>query len=237
PLKAERELIDFFENSFGPELARRSAQARGEAHAAGLDFAADLPQEWWSLVPADFGFHNSLRRGDGSLAFVDFEYFGWDDPVKLTADIPLHPGRPLSPPQGRRFRAAAERLYGDDPLFARRLAAYLPLFGLRWVLILLNEFLPERWQRRVLAGGAEGGGNAKERQLARGGTLLAQIEGRAGGRETSPLVGNAGRGGPAKSTRRAFQGAAPVDRAGARGRRARAYRIIDVARRDPSRPL
>ena len=33
----------------------------------------------------------------GRLAFVDFEYFGWDDPVKLTADILLHPGWPLPP--------------------------------------------------------------------------------------------------------------------------------------------
>jgi len=174
-LKVEKELIDFLDNLFAPELARRTAQARAQAYAAGLDFAADLPQEWWSLVPADFGFHNSLRRGDGSLAFVDFEYFGWDDPVKLTADILLHPGRPLLPPQGRRFRAAAERLYGEDPLFARRLAAYLPMFGLRWVLILLNEFLPERWQRRVLAGDTASWNDAKVRQLNRARDFLAAL--------------------------------------------------------------
>jgi hypothetical protein len=175
PLKAEKELVDFLDNSFEPQFVRQCAQAHREADAAGLDFAADLPQEWWSLVPADFGFHNSLRRGDGSLAFVDFEYFGWDDPVKLTADILLHPGRPLSPTQGRRFRAAAERLYGDDPLFARRLAAYLPLFGLRWVLILLNEFLPERWQRRVLAGDTASWGDAKLRQLNRARDFLTAL--------------------------------------------------------------
>ena len=73
--------------------------------------------------------------------------------MKLTADILLHPGVALQPPQRRRFREAAERLYGDDPAFARAACRrYLPLFGLRWVLILLNEFIPERWQRRVLAG-------------------------------------------------------------------------------------
>ena len=106
-------------------------------------------------MPSDFGFHNSLRRPDGSLAFLDFEYFGWDDPVKLTADILLHPGRPLQPTAAARFRRSGDALYGDDPAFAARLAAYLPLFGLRWVLILLNEFIPERWQRRVLAGEPE----------------------------------------------------------------------------------
>ena len=65
-------------------------------------------------MPSDFGFHNSLRREDGSLAFVDFEYFGWDDPVKLTADILLHPGSPLAASQRRRFRQAVCQLYGED---------------------------------------------------------------------------------------------------------------------------
>ena len=143
--------------------------------AASLDFAAELPQEWQSLVPSDFGFHNSLRRGDGSLAFVDFEYFGWDDPVKLTADILLHPGRPLAPEQRRRFRQGAVRLYGEDRTFERRLAAYLPLFGLRWVLILLNEFIPERWQRRVLAGDTTSWNDAKARQLDHARAFLAAL--------------------------------------------------------------
>jgi hypothetical protein len=171
----EPELIDFIDNIVLPEKRRRVADARAAAHVAGLDFAVDLPQEWRTLVPADFGFHNSLRRGDGSLAFVDFEYFGWDDPVKLTSDILLHPGRPLSPPQRRRFRQGAVRLYEGDRLFERRLVAYLPLFALRWVLILLNEFLPERWQRRVLAGDSGSWEEAKVRQLVRARAFLAAL--------------------------------------------------------------
>jgi hypothetical protein len=115
------------------------------------------------------------------LAFLDFEYFGWDDPVKLTADILLHPGRPLEPTQRRRFRRAATQLYGDDPAFASRLSAYLPLFGLRWVFILLNEFIPERWQRRVLAGETGNWSDVRARQLAHArnflATLAAKVEG------------------------------------------------------------
>src|SRR4051812_14558711 len=153
-LSDEPELTDFVDGFCEPAFARQVANAVAALEDAGVDFGAELPQEWRSLVPADFGFHNSLRRGDGSLAFVDFEYFGWDDPVKLTADILLHPGRPLESSQRRHFRRAAARLYGEDNTFERRLAAYLPLFGLRWALILLNEFIPERWQRRGLARGA-----------------------------------------------------------------------------------
>lgn len=174
-LQDESELVEFIDGSVEPELERRIAQARALAAAAGLDFTADLPQEWRTLVPADFGFHNSLRRSDGSLAFVDFEYFGWDDPVKLTADILLHPGWPLPLSQRRRFRAAATRLYGLDPLFGLRLRGYLPLFALRWVLILLNEFVPERWQRRVLAGETASWDEAKARQLARARAFLTAL--------------------------------------------------------------
>jgi hypothetical protein len=172
---AEHELIDFIEYYFVPRLSEASSRARAQMAAASLDFSAELPQEWRSLVPSDFGFHNCLRRSDGSLAFVDFEYFGWDDPVKLTADILLHPGRPLPPPQRKRFREAATRLYGGDPAFERRLSAYLPLFGLRWVLIMLNEFIPERWQRRVPAGGAGSWSDAKARQLAHAREFLTSL--------------------------------------------------------------
>jgi hypothetical protein len=172
---AQGELLDFLDHSFATAFARMAARAQAKLAAAKLDFNAELPQEWRALVPSDFGFHNSLRRSDGSLAFLDFEYFGWDDPVKLTADIMLHPGRALPPPQRQRFRRAAVRLYGSDPVFARRLDAYLLLFGLRWVLILLNEFIPERWHRRVLAGEAGGWGEVKARQLARAREFMASL--------------------------------------------------------------
>lgn len=169
------ELVDFIDNFVVPRLAMESPKALHVVTSAGLAFDAELPQEWRSLVPSDFGFHNSLRRPDGSLAFLDFEYFGWDDPVKLTADILLHPGRPLKRPQRKRFRQAATRLYGGDPVFAIRLSAYLPLFGLRWVLILLNEFIPERWQRRVLAGETGSLSDVKARQLAHARAFLASL--------------------------------------------------------------
>jgi hypothetical protein len=96
------------------------------------------------------------------LAFLDFEYFGWDDPVKLTADILLDPGRPLKPPQRMRFRRAATRLYGGDPAIASRI-------------ILLNEFIPERCQRRVLAGETGTWRDVKPRQLGQARAFLATL--------------------------------------------------------------
>lgn len=185
PCADERELAAFLDLSFSPLFERALARAKAEMEAAGLDFAAPLPRVLQSLVPADFGFHNSLRRPDGTLAFLDFDYFGWDDPVKLTADFLLHPGMTLGAAERSRFETAAQLRYGDDPAFGARLDALLPLFGLRWVLILLNEFLPERWQRRVSAGMSLDWGEAKRRQLVRARALLARmsddLEGMAAG--------------------------------------------------------
>lgn len=145
-----------------------------------LSFALPLPRRWRSLCPSDFGFHNAMRSA-GGLAFIDFEYFGWDDPVKLTCDFLLHPGMRLSEPLKRRFVAAALHIYGADPTFASRLRMLYPLFAVRWCLILLNEFLPERWAYRVHAGDGPDWENAKERQLGRASDLLASVKSNGGG--------------------------------------------------------
>ena len=166
-LPEAEESLQAFLHTFRPAFDRLIAHARRRMRVDGLDFDAILPQEQRSLVPSDFGFHNALRRPDGTLAFFDFEYFGWDDPVKLTADVLLHPGTPIMLPQRQRFGHGAECLYGHDPTFRPRLNALYPLFGLRWALIVLNEFLPDGWRRRAMAGVRESRAVAKQRQLAR----------------------------------------------------------------------
>ena len=174
--QGEADLNVFLRSEFEPAFSALLAGAKQRIKASNLDFAAELPQERRTLVPSDFGFHNSLRRPDGTLVFFDFEYFGWDDPVKLTADILYHPGTPVEAPQRMRFRRAALEVYRRDDLdFPARLAALYPLFGLRWTLILLNEFLPSRWRLRVSAGETESWAKAKARQLSRARELLARV--------------------------------------------------------------
>jgi len=101
--------------------------------------------------PSDFGFHNALRLGDGSLAFLDFEYFGQDDPVRLVGDFLLHPGMWAagsdieSCPLRTRFIAAlAPAMNAIDSRFGDRLKRQLPYLALRWALIVLNPLSPDR---------------------------------------------------------------------------------------------
>jgi hypothetical protein len=147
--------------------------------AMGASFAVPLPLTARTLCPSDFGFHNALR-GPTGLTFIDFEYFGWDDPVKLTSDFLLHPGMQLTESLRRRFATEALRVFGADGRFAPRLSLLYPLFAVRWCLILLNEFLPERWATRVHAGAELEWQQAKQRQLQRAGHLLESIEATGG---------------------------------------------------------
>lgn len=131
-----------------------------------------LPRDRQTLSPSDFGFHNALRRTDGRIVFLDFEYFGWDDPAKLVSDFLWHPGMALGTPARAAFHTMAMAIYGGDADFASRLVAGLPYYGLRWCLIVLNEFLPEAWQRRQSAGETSTWNCVAERQLAKANILL-----------------------------------------------------------------
>jgi hypothetical protein len=148
-----------------------------ESLASRADTVA-IPSGHRALSPSDFGFHNALRRPDGRLVFLDFEYFGWDDPVKAVADVMWHGGMDLPAPLGERFRDRVAPVFAArDPDFPRRLDAMFPLYGLIWCLILLNEFLPERWQRRNLGGRVADPQAARARQLARAAARLEALHG------------------------------------------------------------
>jgi len=173
----EKRLIDAATGE--PELMDFVARVREERHrrAAPIEdrLADELAPQYRTLSPSDFGFHNALRDRVGRIVFLDFEYFGWDDPVKLTADFLLHPGMMLDSPARRRFAAGMAELHGADRDFRARLRRHLPLIAFRWCFILLNEFLPGHWARRVVAGGGDRMA-AKAGQLAKARSMLGSIE-------------------------------------------------------------
>ncbi len=172
-----RGLRGFLHQELAPALGREAARAVEGYRELGLDFAGELEPDRQRLIPADFGFHNTLRRPRGGLAFLDFEYFGWDDPVKLASDFLWHPAhQDLGLDLRRRFVEGMCRIHRDDLDFPRRLALNHPLFGLRWCTILLNEFLPERWANRAFAGQDREKRQVLARQLESARRLLEQVE-------------------------------------------------------------
>ncbi len=115
------------------------------------------------LSPSDFGFHNALRDKD-KLWFIDFEYAGWDDPVKLLCDFACQPEVPVCEEYARQFwQTLADRL--RDEYLVDYAVKLLPLYRIKWCCILLNEFLTTGGDRRKHANPSDPG--KKMLQLAK----------------------------------------------------------------------
>jgi hypothetical protein len=138
----------------------------------GESFDGELRPEFRTLSPSDFGFHNALRV-PGGVVFLDLEYFGWDDPAKMICDFLLHPAMALTPALKHGFATA---MFREFPEARDRVKAFYPLFGLKWCLIMLNEFLPAHLLRRRFAGLHECDRAARQtEQLAKAAALLSTI--------------------------------------------------------------
>ena len=141
----------------------------------GIAPGAQIPWSERSLSPSDFGFHNALRRADGRLVFLDFEYFGWDDPAKMAADFLLHPAMRLPPALKRRFLSGLMAAWPGAPKLVLRLRAVHPLFALKWCAILLNEFTLDHLARRRFAHHNANEPGRRTAQLQKARRMLAQV--------------------------------------------------------------
>lgn len=172
---SEADLLGLLADALAPALKAAEARARTAYQSMGINFDKPLARDLQTMSPSDFGFHNAIKRKDGRLTFVDFEYFGWDDPAKLVSDFRLHPGMALSPDLADRFLiAAAETFSGDHPAFTARIHAVEPLYALRWACIVLNVFLDEPWSRRLAAGETRNRETVKRQQFEKAEAFIAR---------------------------------------------------------------
>jgi hypothetical protein len=107
------------------------------------------------VSPSDFGFHNSLLGGDDRLRFFDFEYAGWDDPAKMAADFFCQPRIPAPASEFPRIAARLAELFPQDAEVAERATSLWPVYRMKWICIMLNEFLPAGKTRRGFSLGEE----------------------------------------------------------------------------------
>ena len=171
------ELRVFMTARLKPFYASLTAWTQEQARAHGIRPSLEIPLPDRTLSPSDFGFHNALRDERGRLAFVDFEYFGWDDPAKTIADFLLHPAMEMTSMQRRAFVAGVLEAFADVTGLETRAPIVYPWFGLKWCLILLNEFVPEDLQRRRFAGAADTSRlELLHGQLDRAGRLLECVD-------------------------------------------------------------
>lgn len=118
------------------------------------EFSKPLEISKQTLTPSDLGAHNMLEDDEGSIYFIDFEYFGLDDPVKTTSDFLWHPKNKIDIEIGNYWVMLMTSIFNKtDPDFSQRLAISWPVYGLCWCLILLNEYRNNDWQKRIQSKG------------------------------------------------------------------------------------
>ena len=126
----------FVRNSIAPVFQDTFLYAR--KNWSETSFTKKLDPENRVLSPSDLGAHNWLHGETDDIYFLDFEYFGWDDPAKLICDFLLHPGMELNNSSRLAWIHGVNGLYGRSVL--RRAEAMYGLLGVAWSLIVLNQF-------------------------------------------------------------------------------------------------
>jgi hypothetical protein len=163
----------FVSQSLMPAWDRIAARARTQAGPAGVVLDEEVPAGERTISPSDFGFHNALRGPDDTIRFIDFEYAGWDDPAKLVGDF----FNQIAVPVPRKFYARfADRFAAARPragLHRKRFDLLLPVYGVKWICIMLNDFLPVGGKRRRFAAAED----RRAAQLDKARAALGALEG------------------------------------------------------------
>lgn len=175
---------------------RRVSALAGSANAAGV-FARDELKPAWDgirarvtsqaasemerplrkvercLSPSDFGFHNTIARGDGKLVFHDFEYAGWDDPAKLICDFFCQVQVPVPVTYLPGVVERVAHCLGAADCLEQRVRWLLPVYRVKWCCIVLNAATPSGSARRRFAGRPAPGDAELAQHVGRARELLA----------------------------------------------------------------
>ena len=91
------------------------------------------------VSPSDFGFHNAIKSKD-NFFFLDFEYAGLDDPIKLICDFYCQPDQSLTSLQKKIFiKNLSFKKYSIRQLqYLTKI--FIPIHRIKWCCIILNEF-------------------------------------------------------------------------------------------------
>lgn len=91
------------------------------------------------VSPSDFGFHNIIQSNN-KFYFLDFEYAGLDDPIKLICDFYCQPDQVLTQAQKKMFIRNFPFKKNSLKQLELYTKIFLPFHRLKWCCIILNEF-------------------------------------------------------------------------------------------------
>ena len=168
------EAMSFVTERLRPVWQIVKANIERGARKANFEFDATLPAQEMCVSPSDFGFHNALVKSDGRATFIDFEYGGRDDPAKLVCDFFCQPELPVPIAQFDGFAAGVADALGLGSEHFGRMQLLLDAYRIKWICIMLNEFLALDAARRAFADQGARGVRCRE-QLDKVSAALAAV--------------------------------------------------------------
>jgi len=141
-----------------------------------IDSSAELEKEQRIISPSDFGFHNALVCETGEIAFLDFEYSGWDDPAKMMGDFFGQLQVPVPQEFFQTFFNLALTDLTEIEKIRQRAEILRPAFRIKWVCIALNVFLPVHLSRRKFADPMLNEIALKKNQLAKAANIIEKFK-------------------------------------------------------------
>ena len=154
-------LKGFLEEKFDPAFLHYTSKN---------DLDAELPDSRFPS-PSDIGLHNCLLNEDGQLIFFDFEYAGICSLYKLIGDVYWHPGFGFSNKVRREIVGKITR----ENMRSTTIQTAVELMGIKWALLLLNEFNPTVTLKRSNAKNTHILEDIKSVQLKKAEFTLAQL--------------------------------------------------------------
>jgi hypothetical protein len=127
----------------------RAAYRWSKENSISLDYELGINDR--CISPSDFGFHNALRRDDGSLVFIDFEYAGWDDPARMCADFFSQPKVPIPKMYYGAFRNQCLSIFPSCDLLTKLVFLMHPICYAKWCCIIAGVIDPVVLERRLFA--------------------------------------------------------------------------------------
>jgi len=110
---------------------------------------SELPLKNRRLSPIDFGPHNMLFTSDGRECFIDFEYFGLDDPARVLAEFQMHDRSSLLDHKLKQhFRNQYLHKVNASKDFEKHLAHVEQITSVEWLSIYLWSITPEKVSHR-----------------------------------------------------------------------------------------
>ncbi len=133
-----------------------------------------LNKEDVCISPSDFGFHNALNYKNRTY-FYDFEHAGYDDPSKFICDFFLQPKISVSFKFFDYFVKHAFVNFKNKETIVRRSLIMFSIFKVKWICIILNEFLNTNLERRIFSNSIDDIEKTKVSQLKKAKLLFSEL--------------------------------------------------------------